>query len=153
MGVGQVAVSQVFLPLLRKRKRGSSSLTSRLVFVSSGVGRISFPKLGAYCASKFCLEGIADAFRGELRKWNVDVCVVQPGAISTEFTNTRLKTLGANVVDNTANDHLHCSPEVAQVYREASAKQRDSRRPSRLASVYTVPRRAGLRVLHSYHGQ
>ena len=59
--VGQVAVTQAVLPRLR-RSRG------RIVFVSSVSGRISTPMTGAYNASKFALEGMADALRMELAR-------------------------------------------------------------------------------------
>ena len=62
--LGQVAVTQAFLPLLRKY--GNKSHQPRIVFVSSGFGRITFPMTGPYCASKYAIEAIGDAFRMEL---------------------------------------------------------------------------------------
>jgi short-subunit dehydrogenase len=41
------------------------------VFISSLNGRVSFPLLGAYCASKFALEAAADALRIELKPWDI----------------------------------------------------------------------------------
>jgi len=38
---------------------------------------------GAYCASKFAVEGLADVLRGELRPWHIDVTVVEPGPTDT----------------------------------------------------------------------
>lgn len=74
--LGQVAVTQAFLPLLRESG-------GRLVFVGSVSGLVSSRLLGAYAASKFALEAIADAFRRELAPWNVRVSVVEPGRIAT----------------------------------------------------------------------
>jgi len=76
--VGQVAVTQALLPLLR-RARG------RIVNVSSVGGRVSSPALGAYSASKFALEALSDSLRIELRPWGIDVVVVEPGSIRTEI--------------------------------------------------------------------
>jgi NAD(P)-dependent dehydrogenase (short-subunit alcohol dehydrogenase family) len=74
--VGQVAVTQAFLPHLR-RTRG------RIVFVGSIAGRSALPFLGAYAASKHALEAVADSLRLELRPFGVDVSIVEPGTIRT----------------------------------------------------------------------
>jgi len=74
--IGPVAVTQQFLPLLR---RG----TGRIVFVSSIGGRFSQPIAGPYCASKFALEALADALRMELGPSHIHVSLIEPGAIKT----------------------------------------------------------------------
>jgi NAD(P)-dependent dehydrogenase (short-subunit alcohol dehydrogenase family) len=74
--VGQVAVTQAFLPLVR-RARG------RIVFMGSIGGRVSTPFLAPYCASKFALEAIADALRVELQPWGIHVALLEPGSIAT----------------------------------------------------------------------
>ncbi|SOC57688.1 SDR family oxidoreductase [Ornithinimicrobium cerasi] len=73
---GQVAVTQAVLPRVR-------AAGGRIVFISSTGGRAPVPMEGAYCASKFALEAIADVLRVELRPWHVDVSVVQPGPTDT----------------------------------------------------------------------
>lgn len=75
--IGQVAVTQAVLPMLRASK-------GRVVFISSVNGRMSVPMEGAYCASKFALEGLADALRVELRPWRIHVSLVEPGPIDTD---------------------------------------------------------------------
>jgi NAD(P)-dependent dehydrogenase (short-subunit alcohol dehydrogenase family) len=75
--IGQVAVTQFALPRLR-------SASGRIVFISSTGGRSVVPMEGAYCSSKFALEGVADALRVELRPWNISVSVVEPGPTDTE---------------------------------------------------------------------
>ena len=74
--IGPVAVTQAFLPLLRKA-------SGRIVNISSVSGGQSTPYLGPYCASKFALEAITDALRIELRRWNIHVSAVEPGPIDT----------------------------------------------------------------------
>ncbi len=76
--VGQLAVTQAFLPLLR-RGRG------RIVFMSSISGRSALPITGAYAASKHALEALADALRLELHPWGIEVSLVEPGVIATEI--------------------------------------------------------------------
>jgi NAD(P)-dependent dehydrogenase (short-subunit alcohol dehydrogenase family) len=79
--VGQLAVTQVVLPRLR-RSRG------RVVFISSVNGRLSMPLIGAYCASKFALEAAADALRMELRPWHIGVAIVEPAQTDTDMWRT-----------------------------------------------------------------
>jgi NAD(P)-dependent dehydrogenase (short-subunit alcohol dehydrogenase family) len=74
--VGQAAVTQAFLPALR-RARG------RIVNVSSIGGRVGLPLVGAYNASKFGLEGLSDSLRRELRPLGVDVILIEPGGVKT----------------------------------------------------------------------
>jgi NAD(P)-dependent dehydrogenase (short-subunit alcohol dehydrogenase family) len=74
--VGQIAVTQAFLPLLR-RARG------RIVNIGSISGRLATPFLGPYAASKFALEALSDALRGELRPWGLHVSLIEPGSIAT----------------------------------------------------------------------
>ncbi len=74
--VGQFAVTQAFLPLLRKGG-------GRIVNIGSISGRIATPLLGAYAASKFAMEGLSDSLRRELRPWGIPVSIVDPGRVST----------------------------------------------------------------------
>jgi NAD(P)-dependent dehydrogenase (short-subunit alcohol dehydrogenase family) len=74
--VGQVAVTQAVLPLLRRAK-------GRIVLMGSIGGRMVTPFLGPYCASKFALEAIADSLRVELQPWGIHVAIVEPGSVAT----------------------------------------------------------------------
>ena len=76
--VGQVGVTQAFLPALR-RARG------RIVNISSVGGRVASPFFGPYNASKFGLEAISDALRIELRPWGINVSVIEPGSVATDI--------------------------------------------------------------------
>lgn len=84
--VGQVAVTQAVLPRLRAAK-------GRVVFVSSVSGRVASPMLGAYSASKFAVEAIADALRMELRPWRIAVSLVEPGQVDTDIWRNAGNTL------------------------------------------------------------
>jgi NAD(P)-dependent dehydrogenase (short-subunit alcohol dehydrogenase family) len=76
--VAQVAVTQAFVPALR-RARG------RVVFVGSIAGKSALPFLGSYAASKHALEALADSLRIELGPWGIQVSIVEPGTIKTEI--------------------------------------------------------------------
>jgi NAD(P)-dependent dehydrogenase (short-subunit alcohol dehydrogenase family) len=74
--IGQVAVTQAFLPLLRKGQ-------GRIVNIGSIGGRMASPFLGAYNASKFAMEALTDSLRMELRPWGIHVSLIEPGDIDT----------------------------------------------------------------------
>ena len=74
--IGQVAVTQAFLPALR-RARG------RVVFLSSIGGLVANPYMSPYHASKFGIEAVGDSLRQELRRFGVRVSIVEPGSVAT----------------------------------------------------------------------
>lgn len=77
--IGQVAVTQEFLPLIRKGEKG------RVLFIASIGGRIAFPFMAPYHASKFAIEGLGDSLRQELAPWGIDVVVIEPGSVATDI--------------------------------------------------------------------
>lgn len=81
--VGQLGVTQSFLPLLRLAK-------GRIINISSIGGKIAGPLLGAYHASKFALEAMTDSLRLELHPWGVEVISIEPGAVATPIWETSL---------------------------------------------------------------
>lgn len=76
--VGAAAVIQAFLSRIRQA-------TGRIINVGSMAGRLAMPFLGAYAASKGALRSLTDALRLELRPWDIRVCLVEPGVISTRI--------------------------------------------------------------------
>jgi NAD(P)-dependent dehydrogenase (short-subunit alcohol dehydrogenase family) len=76
---GLVALTQMALPAMRAQRWG------KIVNVSSMGGRLTLPGGGAYHASKYALEAISDALRFEVGGFGVDVIVVEPGLIVTQF--------------------------------------------------------------------
>ncbi|MBD5655350.1 MAG: SDR family NAD(P)-dependent oxidoreductase, partial [Candidatus Eremiobacteraeota bacterium] len=104
--VGPFRVSRAFLPGMRERRSGL------VVFVSSVVGRFVVPFTGVYTSSKWALEGLAESLSYELRPFDVDVAIVEPGAYSTNIFNAialpddaqRLASYGdvANIFDQIA---------------------------------------------------
>jgi NAD(P)-dependent dehydrogenase (short-subunit alcohol dehydrogenase family) len=99
--VGQVAVTQAFLPALRKAR-------GRIVNMGSIGGRVALPLLSPYNASKFAMEGITDSLRRELRPWGIHVAIVEPGAIATPIWEK----------SRAANEELAAGapPEAEQLY-------------------------------------
>jgi len=66
-------------PTMRKQRSGT------IVNISSVVGRIGFPASPAYISSKFALEGLSESLRFELAPFGVDVIIIEPGVIKTNF--------------------------------------------------------------------
>jgi NAD(P)-dependent dehydrogenase (short-subunit alcohol dehydrogenase family) len=74
--IGQVAVTQAFLPMIRAAR-------GRVVLMSSIGGRSALPFLVPYGASKHALEALGDSLRGEMRAFGVEVSIIEPGSIAT----------------------------------------------------------------------
>jgi len=82
--VGLHAVTQAFLPLIRRQARPGEG---RVVHVASVLGRMSIPCAGAYCASKHAVVALGETLRLELEP-GIRVILVEPGAIRSEFRAT-----------------------------------------------------------------
>lgn len=76
--IGQVAVTQAFIPLLRKAR-------GRILTTGSIAGFFTAPALGPYSMSKHAMEAFSDAVRRELRPWGIEVSLLEPGAIATDI--------------------------------------------------------------------
>ncbi|HEX7444450.1 MAG TPA: SDR family NAD(P)-dependent oxidoreductase, partial [Acidimicrobiales bacterium] len=109
--VGQVAVTQAVLPRIREAR-------GRIVFVSSLSGWISSPMVGLYSASKFGLEGMADALRLELRPWHIPVVLVEPAQTDTDMWRSAEEQLEDAVAT--------LSPEHRRLYAKHIEGQRRS---------------------------
>ena len=97
--IGQVAVTQAFMPQLRRRR-------GRIVNMGSISGRMATAFLGPYAASKFALEALTDALRQELRPWGMHVAVVEPGSIATPIWDKSMAD---------AERRIEALPQVARV--------------------------------------
>jgi NAD(P)-dependent dehydrogenase (short-subunit alcohol dehydrogenase family) len=98
--IGQIAVTQAMLPLLRQANDGGSESArggARIVFMSSISGRTALPLMGAYAASKFAMEAAADSMRVELRPFGIRVVLVEPGVITTPIWATARETGDRNI--------------------------------------------------------
>ncbi|HKA86004.1 MAG TPA: SDR family oxidoreductase [Haliangiales bacterium] len=85
---GLMAVTRAFLPRMMERRAG------RILNVSSVGGRVTFPLFGAYNSTKYAVESLSDALRRELRPFGVEVVLIEPGPIKTEFSNHAMEFVG-----------------------------------------------------------
>lgn len=105
--VGQIAVTQAFLPILRDQGVDDP----RIVFTSSIGGRVASPFIGPYAASKHALNGMAESLRRELLPWGFRVCVLAPATVSTPIWD-KSKSEVAAVVDG-------LPPRAIELYGDA----------------------------------
>lgn len=82
---GVVRMCQAFLPQMKQRAQRSPAGSVRIVNVSSFLGRVSPFSMSAYSSSKYALEAFSDSLRQELVGFGLSVCLVEPGAMSTEM--------------------------------------------------------------------
>lgn len=76
---GTHELTNLIIPLMRKQGHG------RIIYNSSVLGFVAMKFRGAYNASKFALEGLADTLRLELRGTGIHICLIEPGPIESRF--------------------------------------------------------------------
>ena len=81
---GLIRVTKAVLPHMRQRKSG------RIIHIGSVVGKFTMPVNGAYSASKYAVEAIANAMRIELKPFNIPVALIEPGTIDTRFMKSSI---------------------------------------------------------------
>src|SRR5690554_2724460 len=84
---GAMRLTQLVLPKMRENKYG------KIVNISSVGGKSAFPFGGWYHASKFALEALSDSMRNEVRKFGIDVIVVEPRTTKSEWGDIAFDSL------------------------------------------------------------
>lgn len=82
--IGLLATTQAVLPIMRKQKSGT------IVNISSIGGRITLPLFSLYHGTKWAVEGITASLQYELNPLGINVKIVEPGAIATDFATRSL---------------------------------------------------------------
>lgn len=101
---GVVSLTQRVLPAMRQRRRG------RIINLSSMGGRLVFPGGGYYHATKYAIEAISDALRFELRGFGIQVVLIEPGLIRTNFGEAASGSIAA---PTSATDSAYASFHTA----------------------------------------
>ncbi len=97
---GPHELNNLLIPLMRKQGHG------RIIFNSSVLGFVAMRYRGAYNASKFALEGLADTLRIELHGTNIDVVLIEPGPIESHFRKNAFAMYKKNI-DAESSFHKH----------------------------------------------
>jgi short-subunit dehydrogenase len=119
-----IALTQLVIPIMRSQKSG------RIVNIGSVAGRIARPLSSVYDATKHALEAISDGLRGELSSFGIQVVLIEPGFITTEFLS---------VANNNAKEIIeNAGPYQATMERQSNATERIRRfagQPDDIAEV------------------
>jgi NAD(P)-dependent dehydrogenase (short-subunit alcohol dehydrogenase family) len=141
---GAVRVNRAVLPSMRRQHSGL------LLHISSGAGRLAIPAMGFYCASKFALEALAEAYRYELAGQGIDSVIVEPGAHQTSVFNnlvfaedeSRTETYGTvaqfpsrinAALSSTTDDPQRVADAVLQIVQTPPGERKPRYRVSRAA--------------------
>jgi NAD(P)-dependent dehydrogenase (short-subunit alcohol dehydrogenase family) len=92
--LGLLRVTQAFLPLLGSRP-GAPFPRGRIVNLSSNSGKLAYPFMGAYAASKHAVEGLSDSLRRELLLYGIDVIMIEPGTTRTPIVEKAARQIDA----------------------------------------------------------
>jgi len=136
---GLMNVTRAFLPAMMARRNG------RIINVSSVGGRITLPYFGVYNSTKYAVESLSDAMRYELRPFGIDVTMIEPGVIRTNFEATAATNLQL-LADGPFKVAVHKYEEMSKsadrfasnpiVIAKAIARAVQARRP---AARYVAP--------------
>lgn len=100
---GLARLTQLALPHMRKQRSGS------IVNISSVGGKIGEPHGAWYHAAKFAVEGMSDSLRMELAEFGIDVIIIEPGSIKTEWgsiaVDNMMKVSGHTAYGNLTKKH------------------------------------------------
>ncbi|HEX3976309.1 MAG TPA: oxidoreductase [Solirubrobacteraceae bacterium] len=114
---GLIRMCQLVLPGMRERGAGT------IVNIGSMGGRLTFPGGGIYHATKYAVEAISDALRFEVRGFGVDVVLVEPGLIVTNFGEVAAGSVEAGEDEGPYGDfNRHVATTTADVYKGPMAK-------------------------------
>lgn len=126
--VGQVAVTQAFLPALR-------SARGRVVVIGSIGDRITLPFAGPLVASKRALAGLTEALRLELAPWSIRVVLVEPASIRTAAVDKLARDARAEADRMSPGQHALYGSAFAAMVSRALARERKGSAPAAVAEV------------------
>ncbi len=113
--IGHVAVTQAFLPLIRKAR-------GRIVNTISMLGKITTPFSGPSCMSKFAMEAFTDTLRQEVGQWGIHVIGIEPGFIATPIWKKAVKATD-EIGDELPPQGQQLYGESLKLYRATTATE------------------------------
>ena len=112
---GTHELTNLIIPLMRKQGHG------RIIYNSSVLGLVAMTYRGAYNASKFALEGLADTLRLELHGTNIHISLIEPGPILSDFRKNAFALFKKNI-DPTHSHHKETYKAMeARLQKEGAA--------------------------------
>lgn len=119
---GLIAVTQAFLPMMRNNNKG------KIINVSSISGRVGFPGISPYVASKHALEGWSECLRLEMLPYGVEVCLIEPGSYQTNIWST-----GKQVTEKSQNENSPYYPYMKKIEKHLEEGQANFGDPLEIA--------------------
>ena len=104
------------LAVVHMRQQGRG----RIIQNSSVLGLVTLPYRGAYCASKHALESLTDALRMELVATNIQVALIEPGAINTHFRQHALAYFKQHILTESSIHHAQYQQQLARLSAKKS---------------------------------
>ena len=120
--LGPLALIQTVIPIMRNQGGG------RIINMSSLGGRLAFPFGGLYSASKFAIEGLSDALRMELEPFNIQVSVIEPGPVSTDFFDVAAQAVEQSVPDPQKTPYRAAFEKLEGLEKQTSSRAWSSER-------------------------
>jgi NAD(P)-dependent dehydrogenase (short-subunit alcohol dehydrogenase family) len=115
--IGQLAITQTMMPLIRKAR-------GRIINISSISGRVAQALVGAYNISKFAMEAMTDVLRLELAPWGIEVVSIQPGMIDTPIWDTALARAD-EVIEKLPKEALKLYGKAIEATKERVIQQKE----------------------------
>jgi NAD(P)-dependent dehydrogenase (short-subunit alcohol dehydrogenase family) len=112
---GLLRLTQLVLPGMRRQGWG------KVVNIGSMGGKLTFPGGGAYHATKYAVEALSDALRFEVRGFGVDVILVEPGLIRTDFSQAAVGSMSTSL-QKAEGPYAGFNSAVAQSTQDAYVK-------------------------------
>ena len=113
---GVMRMVRAVVPIMRKQKAG------QIINLSSIAGKMVTPVNGSYSSTKFAIEAVSDALRLELEPFNIQVILIEPGAIKTNFDRT-VHTHGDAIINNPTSPYLALYRKYQQVSDRMRGKE------------------------------
>jgi short-subunit dehydrogenase len=104
---GLLAVTRAVLPVMRAQKSG------RILNITSVGGFAQVPAWGIYGATKFAVEGLSEALRGELEPLGIGVVIIEPGSFRTDFLDGSSLHAASRVIEDYAATAGHVRDQAA----------------------------------------
>jgi len=107
---GVIRVTKEVIPIMRNQGNGN------IINVSSIGGKIGLPLNSAYISSKFAIEGLSESMRYELEQFGIDVILIEPGVVKTNFFEN------ADVVLNNNDNNTSTTNNITSPYSQLTQK-------------------------------
>ena len=121
---GALRMMKGVLPGMRATGSGT------IINIGSLSGRVAYPAVGYYAASKFALEALSDVLAQEVAPFGIRVCSIAPGRVLSDFTSRSLKTVGQSVPDY--GNGVHAAVDIIRA--EHGSQEGDPRKLAALVA-------------------